>query len=252
VAFESSPENAGVPAVIIGRDMADKILRSAGKDLALLEGVLSRRENVSFVIPDSRAEIRTELQKIKSESANVLGFLPGSDPALKSEVIVIGAHYDHLGRGGNYVGGVKEKGDIYNGADDNASGVAGLLELSDYFAHRKGSIKRSLLFIAFSGEEIGLLGSSYYIDHTGLRGDSIVELMNMDMIGRLRENKLMIMGVGSGEEWASLINKANSGLGLNLMFVDTAFGPSDQAVFYADNVPSVQFFTGLHEDYHTP
>jgi aminopeptidase YwaD len=252
VAFESSPENEGIPAVIIRRDKAEKILHSDGKDLTRLEERLSGRMYASFVIHEARAEMRTEIVKVKAESANVIGFLPGSDPSLKGEVIVIGAHYDHLGRGENHVGGAEEKAKIYNGADDNASGVAGLLELSKYFARKRGSLRRSLLFIAFSGEEIGLLGSSYFIEHTGIPPGGVVEMINMDMIGRLRENKLMIIGVGSGEEWKGLIDKANSGLGLHIAFTGSAFGPSDQTVFYADNIPSVEFFTGIQEDYHTP
>ena len=251
-AFESSPGNAGIEAVIIRREKAEEILRSSGKHLDDLERLLSQRKNASFAIPDSRAQIRTELITAAGESANVLGILEGSDPVLKKEVIVIGAHYDHLGNGETYGGYGKEKGKIYNGADDNASGVAGLLELSRYFAGNRATTKRSLLFIAFSGEEVGLLGSSYYIEHPEIPAGNTIAMINMDMIGRLSGNKLMVLGVGSGEGWERLINEANSGIGLNISFMASAFGPSDQTAFYTDSVPAVQFFTGLHKDYHTP
>lgn len=251
-AFELPSGGTAIEAVVIRRDRAREIISSAGKDLGVLEAMLSERENVSFPIPGSEAEMRIELITVRGESSNVLGFLPGSDPGLKNEVIVIGAHYDHLGTGENYAATGREMDRIYNGADDNASGVSGLLELGEYFAGGRHRLKRSLLFIAFSGEEIGLLGSSYYLEHPKSPPENTVAMINMDMIGRLAENKLMAIGVGSSKEWKGLIDKANSGIGLDLTYMDSAFGPSDQTVFFADDIPAVLFFTGLHEDYHKP
>lgn len=251
-AFELPSGGTAIEVVVIRRARAREIVSSAGKDLGRLEAMLSERKTVSFPIPGSEAEIGIELITVPGDSSNVIGFLTGSDPGLKNEVIVIGAHYDHLGTGGNYAATGLDMDRIYNGADDNASGVSGLLELGEYFAGGRHRLKRSLLFIAFSGEEIGLLGSSYYLEHPKSPPEKTIAMINMDMIGRLTENKLTAIGVGSSKEWKGLIDKANSGIGLDLTYMDSAFGPSDQTVFFADNIPAVLFFTGLHEDYHKP
>lgn len=251
-AFELPPGGTAIEVVVIRRDRAQEIIGSAGRDLGNLEAMLSERKTVSFPIPGSEAEIGIELITVRGGSSNVIGFIPGGDPWLKNEVIVIGAHYDHLGTGENYAVTGRETDRVYNGADDNASGVSGLLELGEYFARSRHRLKRSLLFIAFSGEEIGLLGSSHYLEHPKSPAENTIAMINMDMIGRLTENKLTAIGVGSSKEWKGLIDKANSGIGLDLTYMDTAFGPSDQTVFFADNIPAVLFFTGLHEDYHKP
>jgi hypothetical protein len=251
-AFDLPSGGSEIEAAIIRRDEAREIIDSAGMDFAQIEETLSRGKNVSFPIPGSEAELRIDLITISGESSNVLGLLPGGDPDLKDEVIVIGAHYDHLGTGLDYSDPGRGKGAIYNGADDNASGVSGLLELSEYFARGAYRLKRSLLFVAFSGEETGLLGSSFYIEHPKIPVENTVSMINMDMIGRLAENKLSVLGVGSAKEWEGLIDRANSGVGLDLAYMDSAFGPSDQTVFFAADVPAVHFFTGLHKDYHTP
>jgi len=251
-AFELPSGGTAIEAVVIRRDRAREILSSAGKDFGALEAMLSEGKNVSFHIPGTEADMGIELITVRGESSNVIGFLPGSDPGLKNEVIVIGAHYDHLGTGEDYAAAGKEADSIYNGADDNASGVSGLLELGEYFARSRHRLKRSLLFIAFSGEEIGLLGSSYYLDHPKSSPENTIAMINMDMIGRLAENELTAIGVGSSKEWKGLIDKANAGIGLDLTYMDSGFGPSDQTVFLAGNIPAVLFFTGLHEDYHKP
>jgi len=251
-AFELPSGTAPVEAVIVKREIARQIVASAGRDLARLEETLSGGKSSSFSLRGSEAEISTELLTVRGESANVLGFVPGSDPELGNEVVVIGAHYDHLGTGRSYTVPGLEKGMIYNGADDNASGVSGLIELGKYFGGKERGLKRSLLFIAFSGEEIGLLGSTYYTEHPAAAAGNPVAMINMDMIGRLSDSRLYVMGVGSAEEWKSLIDKANSNVGLDLIYKDQAFGPSDQTVFFAGNIPAVLFFTGLHKDYHTP
>lgn len=251
-AFELPPENAPVEAVIIGREIAREIIAFAGRDLARLEERHYKGENISFSIPRARAEIRIDLKTVRGESANVLGLVPGGDPVLKNEVVVVAAHYDHLGTGRSYAVPGLEKGEIYNGADDNASGVSGLIELADYFGSRGHGLRRSLLFIAFSGEEIGLLGSTYYMEHPVLPTLKTVAMINLDMIGRLTENRLSVLGVGSSGEWKALVDKADSDVGLDLKYTDQAFGPSDQTVFFADEIPAVLLFTGLHKDYHSP
>ncbi len=252
-ALDYSPSDSGLQAAVIKKAKAREILSFSGRDQDEVELHLSQRETDSFRIPRARAEITTDLAQKELRSVNVLGFLEGKDPQLKDEVVVVGAHYDHVGMGGsNSMAGSSGGGHVHNGADDNASGVAGLIELGEYFAHNRDKLDRSLLFIAFAGEEIGLLGSTYYIEHPVIPVDKTVAMINMDMVGRLRSDNLIVFGVGSSPDWERLILAANKGTDLNLSFQDSAFGPSDQSVFYTYEVPAVQFFTGLHGDYHTP
>src|SRR5204863_6452979 len=132
---------------------------------------------------------------------------------LKKEAIVIGAHYDHLGRGGEGSLAPRE-GDIHHGADDNASGVAGVLELARIFAANRKNLKRTLVFIAFSGEEEGLLGSNYYVNHPVIPLANVAAMVNMDMIGRLKDNKLIVGGVGTATEWRGWLGQANPPVGM--------------------------------------
>ena len=189
----------------------------------------------------------------KKATSNVAGVFEGTDPVLKNEIIVIGAHYDHIGSDFAYSrsDSNNESDQIHNGADDNASGVAGLLELAEYFSDRMGSLKRSILFIAFSGEELGLLGSNYFVEHSKNTNEKIVAMINMDMIGRMSNNKLIILGADTSPQWKEIIDRSNSNTDLKVKLNETAFAPSDQLAFYLKDIPVLQFFTGLHEDYHT-
>jgi hypothetical protein len=144
------------------------------------------------------------------------------------------------------------KKSVHNGADDNASGTAGLIELAKYFSDRKENLQRSIVFIAFSAEELGLLGSSYYVSNPRIPLYNTIAMINMDMIGRLRDGKLTILGAGSSPEWKGLLDAANSGIELGFSLDESGFAPSDQSVFYAKNIPVLQFFTGVHSDYHSP
>jgi hypothetical protein len=181
-------------------------------------------------------------------TANVVALLPGRDPALRDEYVVIGAHHDHLGRG---VMGALDAGAgavIRNGADDNASGTAGVLELARLLARRPPA--RSVLFVTFSGEELGLLGSQYFVAHAPVPVDRMVAMLNFDMIGRLRDDKVIVYGVGTASELPALLQEANVPVGLRLSPVGDGFGPSDHSSFYAKQVPVLHFFTDLHDDYH--
>jgi hypothetical protein len=252
--FDFSFKDSGIQTVILKRKIAEEILRLAGKDIRHLEQKLSKKKINSFVIPGVKVQIHTELIHEERSTSNVVGFLEGSNPTLKDEVIIIGAHYDHIGWGDGFSRGRGEtkESKVHNGADDNASGVAGLLELAGYFSSRKGSLQRSLLFIAFSGEELGLLGSSYYVKNPEIPLDKTFAMINMDMVGRLRNHKLTVLGAGSSPEWKALIESVSYNTGLTLKISDSGFAPSDQVVFYAKEIPVLQFFTGVHPDYHTP
>lgn len=286
---------AGIPVVVISRKLAAKVLRTADTKLSDFEqGADSRAANTkgtALRVPISGARLNIDVDVVRRESPsfNVIGILPGSDPKLKNETIVIGAHYDHLGMGGEGSGSLSARTGIHHGADDNASGVAGLLELARMLSAQKP--RRTIMFIAFSGEEEGLIGSNYYVNHPIVPLASTVAMINMDMIGRLKERKLIVGGAGTAQEWRSMIDADNSVqsmtvslnspisaasatlsaalpivLGSNgqpvvtldpakpfdLTLNEDGYGPSDHSSFYAKQVPVLFFWTGNHDDYHKP
>lgn len=223
--YDNSAGDAGLPVVVISRAVAAKLLaQSDAASLTSLENNIRRvslnkvappvgwtPEKESFLIPSPSAKLSLSTDLIRREvpASNVVGILDGSDPTLKNEVIVVGAHYDHLGRGGEGSLAPKE-GDIHHGADDNASGTAGLLELARVFSEQRPRPRRTIVFIAFSGEEEGLLGSNYYVNHPIVPLPNTVAMINMDMIGRMKNNKLIVGGVGSAQEWRQVITAANA------------------------------------------
>lgn len=178
-----------------------------------------------------------------STGRNVMGFLNHGAPY----TIILGAHYDHLGMGsfGSLHGGDPA---IHNGADDNASGIAMILELAQRL---RNSPQFNYLFIAFTGEENGLWGSNYYCDHPTIDLNTVTAMFNFDMVGRLKENKMAINGTGTSPVWTVLINKSNAS-GLNISMTESGIGPSDHTSFYLEDIPAIHFFTGAHEDYHRP
>lgn len=196
------------------------------------------------------ATLQTEVKKQSKTTANVLGLLEGTDPALKHEILVIGAHMDHLGMGGTHSLAESKAPAIHHGADDNASGTAGVLELAAYFA--KNRPKRSVLFLCFSGEELGLLGSAHYVKSPTLPLDKTVAMVNLDMIGRLDGEKLIAVGSGTSPDWNPLLDRLNTDEKFSLSRSESGFGSSDQQSFYNAKVPVLFFFTGLHSDYHRP
>lgn len=186
-------------------------------------------------------------KKEKTKTANVIGFLQGSDKNLKEEVVIIGAHYDHLGFGGHNA--LDSSKAIHYGADDNASGTAGMIELAEYFAKNKKKLKRSLLFIAFSGEEEGLHGSIYYTKNPYLPLEKSQTMINMDMIGRLKDSILIVEGFGSSPYWKDLFSGLDTSK-FKMRYKPDGVGPSDHSSFYKKNIPVLFYFTGLHKDYH--
>ena len=188
---------------------------------------------------------------------NVVAVLPGRSRALRGQVVVIGAHYDHLGQGGFGALDPDSTGQVHNGADDNASGTAGVLEIARLLAKQKPA--RTVVFIAFSGEELGTLGSIYFTKHPLVEPvDSIYAMLNLDMVGRLRERKLLALGAATAAEFSALLDSLNQAPGssngaatrFDLRASGDGWGPSDHASFYAVKRPVLHFFTDLHEDYH--
>jgi hypothetical protein len=181
-------------------------------------------------------------------SQNIYAIAPGTDQALKTEYLIIGAHFDHLGRSTNGALDPEAGAVIRNGADDNASGTAAVLSLARRFARKPA--RRSIVFANFTGEELGLLGSAWFADHAPVPLDRVQAMLNFDMVGRLRNDKLIVYGVASATELKPLVDSANTGLGLKISAVGDGFGPSDQSSFYAKNIPVLHFFTDLHDEYH--
>jgi len=180
---------------------------------------------------------------------NVVALLGGQDPALAERYVVIGAHYDHLGLGG---GGNSldpaNAGQVHNGADDNASGVAALLETARRLVERPAPW--TTVFVAFSGEEQGVIGSTEFVRSAVIPMDQVLFMLNFDMVGRLRDDRLTVFGAESAEEWNEVLDAANRGHGLALNPQPGAYGPSDHTSFTVAGVPVLHFFTGSHEDYH--
>ncbi len=181
---------------------------------------------------------------------NVVALLRGDDPNRRMEIVIVGAHYDHLGRGP--FGSLEpEANEIHNGADDNASGVAALLEAADRLAHRQPPA-RSILFIAFTGEEFGLLGSAYYAREPTIPLERTVAMLNLDMVGRLGSGQLIVYGVDTAAEWEELVSETAAELGLEVAFNGSGYGPSDHTSFYSQDIPVLHFFTNVHSEYHKP
>ena len=242
--------NAGIICLQVRRTPCAKLFPPEVKSLFVAEDEINKRKKpVSFLIPNSTMEISTHLQYVTGNTYNIVAAVEGSDDALKGEYIVVGAHYDHLGMG-DYGSLHKGSAEIHYGADDNASGTAGLIELSQRIA--KEPAKRSILFIAFSGEERGLLGSKHWVATPTIPIENIKAMINMDMIGRLKDHKLNVHGTGTSVDWKSILDSATSGTELVLATNADGFGPSDHASFVPKKVPALHFFTGLHSDYHRP
>lgn len=181
---------------------------------------------------------------------NVVAVLEGSDPELRAEAVVVGAHYDHLGLGG--VGSLApDVRAVHNGADDNASGVAVLLEVARALATGQRPA-RSIVFVAFTGEESGLLGSAYHVANPAVPLERTRAMLNMDMVGRLGDRPLIVNGRGTAQEWARMIADAARAEGIAVVTGEDGYGPSDQTSFYARDIPVLHFFTNTHRDYHRP
>jgi aminopeptidase YwaD len=244
----------GLPVFRIKRAVADNILSKSKISVAALEKKLNdTRKPFSFatkVIVNGNAEVVREM----ANTRNVVMVLPGEDPQLKNEYIILGAHFDHLGMGGPGSGSrALDTIGIHHGADDNASGVAMMLELAEKFAKTKGSHKRSIICISFSGEEEGLLGSKHFTDDPGIDLSKVNAMINMDMVGRLNDaNNLQIGGVGTAAGLKDLVLENSDTSIIKLSLSEEGYGPSDHSSFYGKNIPVLFYFTGAHMDYHTP
>ena len=244
------PTNARIGFVQVKEARIEKWFTDAGKSLDTIQsGIDKDLKPQSFAFPDTiRVTANLDVQRAVKNVDNVAAYLPGDT----DEYVIIGAHYDHLGLGGQYSLAPSLTGTIHPGADDNASGTAGVMELARYFATQPRH-KRGILFLHFAGEEQGLLGSAWYADHPILPLAKAVTMINLDMIGRMRDNKLYIGGAASGSTLKSMLEKVIPASGLKVDYSGgTSEGSSDHTSFTSHSVPALFFFSGLHGDYHKP
>jgi hypothetical protein len=248
----TSSSQSGILAVNALRSVADAILAGTGRSLKELQLAVDRDlRPQSFLVTGRRAELEVRLIHEHGQAWNVIGLLRGTDPGLANQAVVVGAHYDHLGHGGETSLAPSRFGEVHPGADDNASGVAGVIGLARMFA-ASGGTRRTIVFVAFAGEEMGLLGSAHYVRAPAVPLDRTVAMLNMDMIGRLRGDTVYVFGVDTGKEFREDLTAANRGIDLQLQFRGEGYGPSDHTPFYGKDRPVLFFFTGPHADYHRP
>jgi aminopeptidase YwaD len=246
-------DDIGIPAVHAKREAFLNVFKQSGKDIAGIQKKIDMDlKPESFELPSVHVALNTEIIRTRKTVENVIGALPGSDPALKDEWVVVGAHYDHLGLGDRNSLAPSQIGQIHHGADDNASGTAGVMELARLAAKNKQEWKRSVLFITFAGEELGLFGSSDFVNHPTIPLNNIVAMINMDMIGRLNNDRLFVGGVGTSPQFKPWLEELNKPVHLELDYSDSGYGASDHMSFNAKKIPVLFFFSGLHTDYHKP
>jgi len=248
------PEEMKLAALQVKAAVAHEWLKPSGQTLeALRQAIDKDLSNHSFALdPAMQVSLSVDVSRIRKQVANLVGILPGRDEKLARQCVVLGAHYDHLGLGDQHSLAPSQIGKIHYGADDNASGTSGLLELADDLGRHRGQFQRSLVFVAFAAEETGLLGSNYYTAHPACGLDQTLAMINMDMIGRVSKNKLYIGGSGTSPGFKKLLEDANRDVGFELSYSASGYGASDHMAFTVRSVPVLFFFSGLHSDYHRP
>lgn len=246
-------DDAGIAAVHSMQAPILELFKRGGKDLATLQKEIDQElEPRSFELAGMKVKLTADIRRERRPVRNVLASIQGSDPKLRDEWVVIGAHYDHLGLGDNHSLAPSDIGKIHHGADDNASGTAGVLEMARVLAKNRGLLQRSILFMTFAGEELGLLGSAHFANSPTVPMDRVVAMLNMDMIGRLSKDKIYVGGVGTAPTFRPWVEEMAPALNLQIDYSDEGFGSSDHTSFYIKQVPVMFFFSGLHADYHKP
>ncbi len=255
---DNTNASSGIVVASISGSVADSLLAPAGKSLKEIQTALDQENphaEGGFVLPMVNVKLACGVEHLKKMDADVVAYLP--PPAGSDEYVLVGAHYDHLGRGGtSSLERTGEENKIHPGADDNASGTAWTMELAAALAKERSEhpekFRRGVIFALWSGEEIGIIGSAAFCEKPPVPLEKIAAYVNADMVGRLRDNKLTLQGVGSSHSWRKLIEKRNVAAGFNLTLQDDPYLPTDVTSFYPKNVPVLNFFTGAHDDYHRP
>ena len=255
-AHGSGKTDCGIPLIQVMPEVADDWLRPSKKDIASLQAEIDKDLTPhSFAVDGVSIGLNVNIKREHATDRNVVVVLPGNDPALRNEIVVIGAHYDHLGRGNEFsLAGKSGMGQIHRGADDNASGVSSVLELADALHKNRAALKRTVWIMFFGAEELGTLGSNDFVKNppADFQIKNVAAMLNLDMVGRCRQNKLMVYGAGTGTGFDKVLEAANAQTKLDLKPTQDGFGGSDQTAFVSAGVPVLFFFTGSHEDYHKP
>jgi hypothetical protein len=250
----AGPEDIKIAAVHVKAAVVDAWLKPSGQTLEGLRQAIDKDlSNHSWALdPAARLSLRVDLDRIRRRVANVVAVRPGADEQLAKQAIVVGAHYDHLGRGDQHSLAPSQIGQIHHGADDNASGTSAVLEWADAVASSNRRFAHTIVLVAFAGEESGLVGSNYYTAHPAVPLDKTIAMINLDMIGRISKNRLFVGGTGTSPVFQSLLAEANRPVGFDLSSSATGYGASDHMSFSLRSVPVLFFFSGLHSDYHKP
>lgn len=240
-----APEGMALPGP------ADEVRGMLDIPVAIVAG--SRAEEIRVAARRSAGvRLTTDVRETRVDARNVVALLPGSDSVLRDEYVIVGAHYDHLGRGGE--GSLApDSRDVHNGADDNASGTAAVIEVARALAGGPRPA-RSVLFLAFTGEERGLWGSTFFVSNPTVPLEDVVAMLNLDMVGRVVDDAVTVFGFATAEEWDAVVDGANATLAepLAIAKAPDGFGPSDHAAFHGEGLPVLHVFSNTHADYHRP
>ncbi len=247
---QAGPEDAGIPIVQVKNAVAEEWFKAAGKSLAEVQEAIDKQGHPeSFAFPPSlRATLAVDIERTHATVNNILAYLPGKN----DEYVILGAHYDHLGFGDANSLAPSQIGKIHPGADDNASGTAGVLELARLLVPQQSKLERGIMFQSYAGEEIGLLGSADWVKEPTRPLDKAVAMINMDMIGRPKNGKIYVGGVGTGSTFRPLVEKAAKDQGLTAEISKGGYAASDHTSFLPKGIPVLFVFSGLHSDYHKP
>jgi hypothetical protein len=251
--FDAASADSGIAAASVSGELAARLLAAKpGFDLESFQARLDAADPhaAGFLLEGTTVRLDVRIEQERRSGVNVVGVLANGSP--EAPYLVLGAHYDHLGLGlaGTSLGREGERGQAHVGADDNASGVAAVLEIGRALAPR--NLQRPIVLAFWSAEELGLLGSRAFIEEDGLPPEEIAAYLNFDMVGRLRDNRLSLQGAGSSPVWAGLIERGNVAAGFDLRVQDDPFLPTDSSSFDRRQIPTLSFFTGSHADYHRP
>ncbi len=246
----SGPADAGIPMVQVQNSVVEKWLRGSGRSIRILRrDINGKHEPQSFELAESLTiDLDVDVEREQAMVSNVAGYLPGES----DEFVVFGAHYDHLGLGDQSSLAPSQIGDVHHGADDNASGTAGLIELAGHYASAGEKPRRGLLFLAFAAEEIGLLGSRHWVENPTLPIEDAVSMLNMDMVGRIDNGKIYVGGIGTAEPFEEMLNDVKDDYSFKVDVSRSGYSASDHTSFVGKKIPVMFFFSGLHSDYHKP
>jgi len=258
--FDQSLASSGIPVASVSANVASALFAGTGKSLQDAQDGLDLENphvETAFALEGMTIKLSTAVNREKSDGRNVVGYIPAPEDTGEKKYLIIGGHYDHIGRG--EIGSLARKGEegqIHNGADDNASGTSVVIELARAIAAEvdanPGKYNYGFIFAAWSGEEMGIIGSNFFAQNPPVPLEEVGAYFNFDMVGRLRDNNLIVQGSGSSSNWIEVIEKNNVVAGFNLTIQEDPYLPTDVTAFYPNNIPTLSFFTGSHEDYNRP